>query len=291
MRLDSMARRIPGRREVRAAAVAALARPSRCVAAITLALGIGANSAIFALVDATLLRPLPFRDPDRLVMIWERTDASPTRRGVAARISPTGTSAIGRSIGSPGSCPGVGGMVMAGADGSAETVPRQWVTAGIFDALGVKAIVGRTFLPSDDSRRANVVVLSEAFWRARFNADPTVVGRDIRLDGAPYTVVGVVPKESQLIGRSSIWAMVSIQGAPPEAADAYVLRAIGRLAVASRSKPPMPIWRPSPTAGARVPEDEQGARRHPRTDARRGDRQRSSRRPRCCSLASSASSC
>src|SRR4029450_13407647 len=103
-----------------------------------------------------------------------------------------------------GFIPGVGGMVMAGADGHAETVPRQWVTAGIFDALGVNAIVGRTFLPSDDSRRAHVVVLSEAFWHARFDADPTVVGRAIRLDGSPYTVVGVVPNGSQLIGRTSI---------------------------------------------------------------------------------------
>ena len=64
----------------------------------------------------------------------------------------------------------------------------------MFDALGVNAIAGRTFLPSDDMQRANVVVLSEAFWRARFNADPSVVGRDLRLDGGPWTVVGVVPQ-------------------------------------------------------------------------------------------------
>jgi putative ABC transport system permease protein len=123
----------------------------------------------------------------------------------------------------------VGGMVMSGGDSTAETVPRQWVTAGIFQALGVQAIVGRTFLASDDSRRSRVVVLSEPFWRARFNADPSVVGRDIRLDGSPYTVVGVVPRESELLGRSSIWALVPIQGAPPGARTAYFLRVIGRL--------------------------------------------------------------
>ena len=112
-----------------------------------------------------------------------------------------------------GFVPGVGGMVMAGADGTAETVPRQWVTAGIFDVLGVKADrrVERS-CPPTTTPRPNVVVLSEAFWRTRFNADPAVVGRDIRLDGTPYTVVGVVPNESQLIGRSSIWAMVAIHG-------------------------------------------------------------------------------
>ena len=104
---------------------------------------------------------------------------------------------------------GVGGMVMSGKDGIAETVPRQWVTAGIFDALGVRPIAGRTFLPSDDQQRANVVVLSEGFWRTRFDGDPSIVGSSIRLDGAPYTVVGVVPDEAQLIGRTSIWAMAA----------------------------------------------------------------------------------
>jgi putative ABC transport system permease protein len=199
-----------------------------CIAAITLALGIGANSAIFALVDATLLRPLPFPDPDRLVMIWERTDAS-QRDGVSPLNLADWNQRTRTFERIGGFVPGVGGMVMAGADGSAETVPRQWVTAGVFDALGVKAIVGRTFLPSDDKRRANVVVLSEAFWRTRFNADRTVVGRDIRLDGSLYTVVGVVPNESELIGRSSIWAMVSMYGAPPQARGAHMLHAIGRM--------------------------------------------------------------
>lgn len=110
-----------------------------------------------------------------------------------------------------GFIPGVGGMVMAGKDGTAETVPRQWVLAGLFEALGVRAIVGRTLLRSDDTQRANVVVLSQAFWRIRFNADPGAVGRDIRLDGSPYTVVGVVPKQAQLLGRASIWALVPIE--------------------------------------------------------------------------------
>ncbi|MGH9175743.1 MAG: ABC transporter permease, partial [Vicinamibacterales bacterium] len=124
--------------------------------------------------------------------------------------------------------PGVGGMVMSGADGTAETVPRQWVTAGLFDVLGVRPIAGRTFLPTDDSQRRNVVVLSEAFWRSRFDAEPTLVGRDIRLDGLPYTVVGVVPQEFQLLGRSSICALVATSRRP-ELRRVYALQAIGRL--------------------------------------------------------------
>jgi putative ABC transport system permease protein len=198
------------------------------IAATTLALGIGGNSAIFALVDATLLRPLPFPEPERLVMVWERNATS--LRGGVAPLNLLDWNERNRTFDlMAGFIPGVGGMVMSGADGTAETVPRQWVLAGIFDVLGVRAIVGRTFLPSDDSRRSNVVVLSEGFWRTRFDADPSVVGRDIRLDGSLYTVIGVVPSESQLLGRSSIWAPVPIQGAPAAARSAYFLRVIGRL--------------------------------------------------------------
>jgi hypothetical protein len=197
------------------------------IAVATLALGIGANSAIFALVDATLLRPLPFADPDRLISIHE------TQGGDRAFVSPVNMRdwlSRNRSLGGIAAfSPGVGGMVMAGADGQAETVSRQWVTAGIFDVLGVKAVVGRTFLRSDDEQRANVVVLSEPFWRSRFDADPAVIGRQIRLDGLMWTVVGVVPGDFHLVGRSSLWAMRPVLGAPERARGAYVFSAVGRL--------------------------------------------------------------
>ena len=195
---------------------------------LTLALGIGANSAIFALVDATLLRPLPFPDPERLVMVWERTET--TLRDRVAPLNLVDWNDQNRTFDViAGFQPGVGGMVMGAADGTADTVPRQWVTAGFFDALGVTPIAGRTFLPADDSQRSSVVVLSEAFWRMRFNADPSVVGRDIRLDGELFTVVGVVPHEAQLFGRTSLWALRPILGAPAGARSAHFLHAIGRM--------------------------------------------------------------
>ena len=68
-------------------------------------------------------------------------------------------------------------MVMAGRDGNAETVSRQWVTAGIFDVLGVKPIAGRTFLPEDEEKRRHVIVMSESLWESRFNRDPAIVGQ------------------------------------------------------------------------------------------------------------------
>jgi putative ABC transport system permease protein len=197
------------------------------VAVLTLALGIGANSAIFALVDATLLRPLPVPGADRLVMMWERSKTS--ARGLVAPLNLIDWRDRNRTFESmAGAGPGVGGMVMSGADGTTETVPRQWVTVGFFDVLGVRPIAGRTFLPSDESQRANVVVMAEGFWRTHFNADPAIAGREIRFDGTPYTVVGVVPDESQLLGRTGIWAMAPIARVPA-LRTAYGLRAIGRL--------------------------------------------------------------
>jgi hypothetical protein len=197
------------------------------VAVLTLALGIGANSAIFALVDATLLRPLPVPDADRLVMMWERSKTS--ARGLVAPLNLIDWRDRSRTFESmAGAGPGVGGMVMSGAGGTTETVPRQWVTVGFFDVLGVRPIAGRTFLPSDESQRANVVVMAEGFWRTHFNADPAIAGREIRFDGTPYTVVGVVPDESQLLGRTGIWAMAPIARVPA-LRTAYGLRAIGRL--------------------------------------------------------------
>jgi putative ABC transport system permease protein len=198
------------------------------VAALTLALGIGANSAIFALVDATLLRPLPFREPDRLVAIWETSARTP--RGWVSPLNMFDWHSRGRTLEKiAGFTPSVGGMVMTGTDGNAETVSRQWVTAGIFDVLGVTPIAGRTFSAEDEAKRANVIVLSETFWRARYNSDPGVIGREIRLDGSNWTILGVVPKEFQLLGRTSIWAMRPLVNLPPRARAAYMLQVVGRM--------------------------------------------------------------
>ena len=198
------------------------------VATLTLALGIGANSAIFALVDATLLRPLPFGQPDQLVAMWETTEKTP--RSYVSPLNMLDWHTRGRTFEKiAGFTPTVGGMVMAGADGNAETVSRQWVTAGIFDVLGVTPIAGRTFSQEDDVKRANVVVISETLWRTRFNSDPSLIGRELRLDGSMWTVVGIVPSGFQLIGQSSMWAMRSITNLPPRARSAYALQVVGRV--------------------------------------------------------------
>ena len=197
------------------------------VATITLALGIGVNSAIFALVDATLLRPLPFFEPERLVAVWERTDR--TAHAFVSPINMKDWNERSRSFELiSGFVPAMGAMVMSGSDGTAETVSRQWVMAGIFDVLGVKPVAGRMFRPDDNDQRKNMVVLSEGLWRTRYGGDPSIVGRDARFDGELYTVVGVAPKEFTLLGDTKMWALRWIPPAPQLRA-AYGFQAVGRL--------------------------------------------------------------
>jgi putative ABC transport system permease protein len=199
------------------------------IAAATLALGIGANSAIFALVDATLLRPLPYRDADRLVTIWETSSA--TARGFASPPNMLDWKARSRTFDAiAGFTPSVGSMVVAGRDGNAETISRQWVTVGIFDVLGVQPVAGRTFLPEDEQQRARRVVISEGYWESRFGRDPLMVGRDIKMDGELWTIVGVMPREFEILGRTSMWAMRPFPATmPPRARAAYQLQIVGRM--------------------------------------------------------------
>ena len=201
------------------------------VAALTLALGIGVNSAIFALADAALIRPLPFGQSDRLVMLWERTPTSP-KTGVSplnmrdwsvqSRLF-EGIAYVQRGMG--------GGPLLTAPDGSIETAERQSTSANFFDILKVVPVVGRTFKPEDDGPSPRVVLLGEALWRRRFSADPSIVGRTVRLNGQPYTVVGVIADNVQFSRPAEIW---TLSGQFP---DVPALRAIRAFDVVARLKP------------------------------------------------------
>jgi len=198
------------------------------VATLTLALGIGANSAIFALVDATLLRPLPYPHPDRLVSIWEKSPVN--ARGFASPPNMLDWNSRSRTFENiAGFTPAVASMVLAKPDGSAETISRQWVTAGIFEVLGVPPIAGRMFSSEDEQKRARVVMFSEGLWESRFNRNPAIVGSEVKLDGELWTVVGVVPKEFEILGKTSMWAMRPFVNMPPRARGAYQLQVVGRM--------------------------------------------------------------
>ena len=198
------------------------------VAALTLALGIGANSAIFALADATLIRPLPYPEPDRLVMIWQRAPtiprvgASPTDLRDWEEQNSTFEVLGGVSFGVGG------GPLLEGPDGSLQSADNQSVTPRFFDVLGVRPVAGRTFQASDAQQGApRVVVMSEGLWRTRFGGDPSLVGRQVRLNGQPSTVIGIVRDEVQLQRPAQVWTLLTLPPNLPR--TVRLLQSIGRL--------------------------------------------------------------
>jgi putative ABC transport system permease protein len=162
------------------------------VAVVTLALGIGANTAIFSIVYAALLKPLPYEGSDRIVMLWSNPNPERGRGGAASpadflewrdqNTSFEVLSAMTRTR-----------MTLTGM-GEAGRLPGFSVSASFFDLMRVKPILGRTFAAEDDTFGGpRVVVLSHAFWQERFGGDRRVLGRTLTLDSNPYTVIGVMP--------------------------------------------------------------------------------------------------
>jgi len=199
------------------------------IATLTLALGIGANSAIFALADGILIRPLPLRDPDRVFLVSEQFAAL---RGCCAAVAPLNLrdwNERNRTFeGMAGMAYGGGTRTIVGADGTVEQVIGWRVTAPFFQVLGVTPIVGRVFVPNDVASNLDVVVLNETFWRARFGADRGIVGRTFQIDGRPFTVIGVVPEAAQVLAPSRFWTpYVPVPGLDERAL--HFMRVFGRL--------------------------------------------------------------
>jgi len=204
------------------------------VAVLTLALGIGANSAMFALADATLVRPLPFPEPDRLVALSEIWQGQPV--GAVNPVDFVDWSERTRSFTAIAAVVAGGGSIV-GDDGIAEQVPSQAVTPRFFDVMGIKPIVGRTFRDDDEGSATSVIVLSEGFWRRRFGADPTLVGRATRFGGQTFMVIGIVPADFQFdlpgttsTGTSLMWTLLTPpRDRGPAQRYPHYLQAIGRL--------------------------------------------------------------
>ncbi len=163
------------------------------VAILTLALGIGANTAIFNVVHATLLQPLPIRKASRLVVIWVNN----LEHGWS-RIGPTGQDYLdwkeqSKSFDDLFMFEHGSGTVTA--PGEPEQVAGLRVTTNFGDFLGIKPVLGRTFRLEEAGGRHNFAILGYGYWRRRFNSDPSVVGRGMTLNGEEYTVIGVLPAE------------------------------------------------------------------------------------------------
>jgi putative ABC transport system permease protein len=168
------------------------------VAVATLALGIGANTAIFSVVNALLLRPLPYPDADRLVFLTEWSEQVPEMSFSVANLKDLRdqNTVFESLVGSNGQDFTLAAVSGASGLSEPERVSGRQVTSGIFATLGRQPIVGRAFGPDEDKPGAQgVVLLGEGFWERRFGRDPGVVGRALELSGESFTVVGVMPKE------------------------------------------------------------------------------------------------
>lgn len=171
------------------------------VAILTLALGIGANTAIFTVVNAVLLRPLPFKDPSRLVLVCEKSpfptistswenfqDWRDQSRSFESMEATRGTTITLTNAGEP------------------ERLNARMMTAGAFPLLGINAAVGRTFLPEEDKAGApHVAILSYGIWQRRFGGSRDVINKSVTLDSVPYTVVGVMPAGFRLLQPADVF--------------------------------------------------------------------------------------
>ncbi len=195
------------------------------IAVVVLAIGIGANSAIFSLLDAVVLRPLPFHDPEALVKLWEHPPGY--AHNAVSPLTFLDWSEQNTVFTSTAAISG-GPRTLISADGGAERINGQSVSVSLFDLFGIPPVAGRTFSAEDARQDAHVVVISERLWRNRFGADPKLVGSRIPLDGDPYTVIGVVPSGFQILSESDLWTpFVPRRG--PEQRRMHYLQVVARL--------------------------------------------------------------
>ena len=196
------------------------------VAIVTLALGIGANTALFSVINAVLLNPLPFPESDRLVDLLETYE-------------PNGTSTLSvpnlrdwkeQNTVFEGIAAYVPGIFNLEAGDSPQRLVGLKVEANYFDLLGIKPQLGRTFFKGEDeSGRDRVVVFSDSLWRNSFGADPGVINKTIPLNGQIYTVVGVMPPSLSSVSRSQLWTPLVFADGEKVARGSHDYFAVGRL--------------------------------------------------------------
>ena len=181
------------------------------IAIVTLALGVGANTAIFSVINSVLLRPLPYRDADRLVFIWATNGSS--ARGP---LSPARFLDFRDGLGSVSAAAGICqfGVILAGG-GPPEQIDASSVSSSFFDVLGARPLVGDVFHANTADDRA--VVLSHGLWVRRFGSDPGIVGRDITINGARRQVVAVMRQDFGWPGVTG----GSTGGSSPGAVDSW----------------------------------------------------------------------
>jgi putative ABC transport system permease protein len=196
------------------------------VAVLTLALGIGANSAIFSFIDGVLLKPLPYPEPERILQIWEKPPGGGNNVVSTANFLDwqRQSDLFETMVATTGSQ-----MTLSGK-GEPEMLRVGRVSAGYFDIFGIKPALGRTFAPDEDQPgKETVVVLSHRTWMAQFGGDPNIVGQSITLDNRPFTVIGVMPEGSAFDRSfSRMWRPLAFAATERER-NFHWLQVMGRL--------------------------------------------------------------
>ena len=179
------------------------------VAILTLALGVGANAAVFSVVNATLIQPLPYADPERLVAVFETARRIEVERRGVSYPNFRDWQHETRSFETMSAV--LGGRFTLAIGETPERVVGELVSGDYFNVLGVRPLRGRGLTPGDDEPgAAPVVVISDALWQRAFGADPQIVGRSIRVDGRLCTVVGVMPSTfAGIVNASVVWVPIA----------------------------------------------------------------------------------
>jgi putative ABC transport system permease protein len=202
------------------------------LAVLTLALGIGANTAIFSVVNGVLLKPLPYPEPERLVMLWERNPQKGMEQESVTPPDFDDWQAQQRVFEQLAFWTGDTEFNLVQAAGS-EKIRASYISANLFPALGVQALEGRAFLPEEDRKEGNrVAVISYDFWQSRFGGAADVFGKTVTLDTygrRDYTIVGVMPSGFQFPGKSEVWLPAGWNGIPRDRRGGHWLSALARL--------------------------------------------------------------
>ncbi len=217
-------------RDIRYGIRGLLKRPGfTIVAVITLALGIGANAAIFSVVNTVLLKPLRFRDPERLVIVWEDASFANFPQNTPAPANFADWKAQAQSFEDMAATAEASFNVTG--DGEPERVAARGVTANFFSVLGVQPVIGRTFLPEEDRPQVNkVVILSYPLWQSRYGGDRSILNHSIQLNAEKYTVVGVMPSGFQLIESDErLWVPLALEPEELRNRGGHYLTVVARL--------------------------------------------------------------
>jgi predicted permease len=203
--------------------------PVFTIAAIgTLALGIGANTTIFSLVQTVLLHPLPYQDPDQVVMIWEDASRAGFPRNTPAPGNYNDWRANSRSFTDMAATRFAGASLTM--DGPPELVLGRGVAPNFFDVLGVRPQLGRAFTPDDDRQGVSVVVISHSLWQRRYAGDRAIVGRTVLMNDVKHEVIGVAPRSFVFIDREvDYWVPIQLTPAQVDTRRAHFLNVVARL--------------------------------------------------------------